>query len=61
MTDTLGINNQVNKSLEIVVMLKIMYHDTNSIKQILTLLAYGESSVMKTGLNISSHVVDGWI
>jgi hypothetical protein len=38
MTDTLGINNGVNESLGIVVELKIMSQDINSIKQILPLL-----------------------
>jgi hypothetical protein len=46
MTATLGINNQVSETLEMTVELKSMPQATNMIKQILSFLAYGGSSIV---------------
>jgi hypothetical protein len=47
-TTTLGINNQVNKTMGITTELKISSQVTNFIKQILSFLAYSGSSIVKT-------------
>jgi hypothetical protein len=59
-TAILGINNRVNKSLGITVELKITSQVTNFIKQILSFLAYGGSSICEHAeLNLFSHTPDG--
>jgi hypothetical protein len=47
MTATLGINNQVNETLGIIVELKTTPQANNFIKWILSFLAYGGSSIVK--------------
>jgi hypothetical protein len=48
MTATLGINNRVSETLGITIELKIMCHATNFTEKILSFLAYGGSSIVKT-------------
>jgi hypothetical protein len=47
-TVTFGFNNRVNESLGIAVELLITSHVTNFIEQILSFLAYGGNSTVKT-------------
>jgi hypothetical protein len=48
MTAALGVNDRVNETLGITTEAKIMPQATNFMKQILSFLAYGWSSVVKT-------------
>jgi hypothetical protein len=56
MAPTLGINNRVNEILWIVVELKITSQAVEFIKRILSFLAGGEDSVMKTLNQTSFHM-----
>jgi hypothetical protein len=58
MTATLGINNRVNETLGITVELKIKFQAINLIKQILFLVYHGRF-IVKTLINLFSHVADG--
>jgi hypothetical protein len=55
-TATLGINNQVSKALGITVEMKITSQTTDFINQILSFLAYGGSSIVKTLNQTSFHM-----
>jgi indole-3-glycerol phosphate synthase len=59
MTVILGINNRNNEPLEVRAELMNTSEATDFIKQILSFLAYSGSSIVKTELNLSSHVADG--
>jgi hypothetical protein len=48
MTATLGIDDRVNETLGITIELKIMLQFAYFIEQILSFLAYGGSSIVKT-------------
>jgi hypothetical protein len=60
MTSVLGVNERVSGTLGITVKMTITSDATNFIKYILAFLAYGESSFVKTELNIFSHALDGY-
>jgi hypothetical protein len=48
MTATTGINDRINETLGITVELEITFQPADFINQILSFLAYSESSIMKT-------------
>jgi hypothetical protein len=54
----LGINDRVDETIGITVELEITSQVADFLSQILSFLAYGGSSVVKT--NFFSHVVDVW-
>jgi hypothetical protein len=58
MTADLGINDRVSESLGIAIQLKIM-SEVNFLGQILSILAHGGSSVVKTLNQASFHM--GWV
>jgi hypothetical protein len=55
-TATLGINDRINETLRIAAELEITSHDADFFNQILSLLAYGGSSIVKTLGQNSLHM-----
>jgi hypothetical protein len=58
-TAALGINDRVNETLAITVEIEITSQAVHFINQILSFLAYGGSSTVRTESNLFSYAADG--